>query len=63
MRNGMIDFMRFVFIIAVVLHHSVLFYAPIIDGYIGVEFFFIVSGYLLTNSNFPHPEQPKTPLL
>lgn len=45
-RNETIDFMRFVFIVCVVLHHACLFRPDILAGYIGVEFFFIVSGYL-----------------
>lgn len=46
-RNGMIDFMRFVFCILIVLEHSELFRGRMLAGYIGVEFFFIVSGWLL----------------
>lgn len=46
-RNGMIDFMRFVFSIVIVLQHASLFRGVMLAGYIGVEFFFIVSGWLL----------------
>lgn len=46
-RNPIIDLMRFVFIICVVLHHAILFRPRIMAGYIGVEFFFIVSGWLM----------------
>lgn len=46
-RNGMIDFMRFIFSIVIVLHHASLFRGTMLAGYIGVEFFFIVSGWLL----------------
>lgn len=46
-RNGMIDFMRFVFCILIVLDHATLFRGRMLAGYIGVEFFFIVSGWLL----------------
>lgn len=45
-RNETIDFMRFVFAVCVVLHHACLFRSDIMAGYIGVEFFFIVTGYL-----------------
>lgn len=46
-RNGMIDLLRFVFCILIVLQHSSLFRGQMIAGYIGVEFFFLVSGWLL----------------
>lgn len=46
-RNGIIDFMRFVFCILIVLDHATLFRGRMVAGYIGVEFFFIVSGWLL----------------
>lgn len=46
-RNGIIDFMRFVFSILVVLEHTFLFRGRMLAGYIGVEFFFIVTGWLL----------------
>ena len=50
-RNGTIELLRFVFIVLVVLHHSVIFCKPdIIAGFIGVEFFFMVSGYLMAKS-------------
>ena len=48
-RNGTIDFFRFVFAAGIVFYHA----RPLIQqelfvcGYIGVEFFFLVSGYLL----------------
>lgn len=48
MRNGTIDFFRFIFSICIVLCHSSIFQQIWnIDGAIGVEFFFIVSGFLL----------------
>lgn len=46
-RNGVIDFMRFIFALLVILHHAILFHKPIIAGYIGVEFFFMVTGWLM----------------
>lgn len=51
-RNATIDLMKFVFAIAIVLHHTCNFYSLpksgdciAISGYLAVEFFFIVSGY------------------
>lgn len=56
-RNGKIDLLRFVFCIGVILHHIELILgedSPVRgyftlgrQGYIGVEFFFLVSGWLL----------------
>ena len=50
-RNGRIDFLRFVFALIIVLHHTryLLGYEHtiFIGGSLGVEFFFLVSGYLL----------------
>lgn len=45
-RNGRIDFLRFCFSIIVVLYHGGVF----LGGWIGVEFFFIVSGYYMCRS-------------
>lgn len=50
-RNGEIDLLRFFFALLIVFHHfnsnfSLGFFA---NGYIGVEFFFVVSGYLMTS--------------
>ncbi|MFZ2924574.1 MAG: hypothetical protein WA039_05640, partial [Gemmiger qucibialis] len=42
-RNGNIELLRFVFCVGVVLFHA--WYVR--RGYIGVEFFFIVTGYFL----------------
>ena len=49
MRNGEIDFLRFVFAIIIVFYHFNLNYTLgfFVNGYIGVEFFFVVSGYLM----------------
>lgn len=50
-RNYVLDAMRFLFSIMILIHHSYLItdgkfrYAP--SGYIGVEFFFIVTGYYM----------------
>lgn len=55
-RNGVIDLMRFVFCIIIVICHSrnlggtpeIALFAD--AGYIGVEFFFLVSGFLMAKS-------------
>ena len=47
MRNGTIEFFRFIFAICIMLCHMYPFYAMYWGGAIGVEFFFIVSGFLL----------------
>ena len=50
-RNYVLDAMRFLFSFMILIHHSYLItdgkfrYAP--SGYIGVEFFFIVTGYYM----------------
>lgn len=57
-KNGMIELMRFVFCIIIILFHlnnriSVVFnedFSFFRHGRIGVEFFFLVSGYLLANT-------------
>lgn len=62
-RNGKIEFMRFVFCISIMLHHIGLTLASqaqesggdikfFTNGALGVEFFFVVSGYLMANSAF-----------
>ncbi len=57
-RNGLIDFYRFLFAQVIVLHHSMWIYntegASTIfrGGYSAVEFFFILSGYLLTKKAY-----------
>ncbi|MGN0367699.1 MAG: acyltransferase family protein [Wujia sp.] len=50
--NGAIDLLKFIFAIVIALYHTGCFYCTetqglFLCGYIGVEFFFIVSGYLL----------------
>lgn len=47
MRNGTIEIFRFVFAICIVLCHTSTFHQICGGGAIGVEFFFIVSGFLL----------------
>ena len=48
-RNGDIDFLRFFFAIGIVIFHfGITFHKTgFSNGYIGVEFFFIVTGYLM----------------
>ncbi|MCR5772453.1 MAG: acyltransferase [Butyrivibrio sp.] len=53
-RNGRIELLRFVFAFIVLLHHSRYLLGDdncyFLGGSLGVEFFFIVSGYLMMNS-------------
>ena len=54
-RNGWIEFCRFVLAMCVVCHHSQLMpgdhgYIPFVSGYLGVEFFYILTGYFLSAS-------------
>lgn len=53
-RNGKIEFMRFVFAVIILLHHSRDFLgddiSPFLGGSLGVEFFFLVSGWLMMAS-------------
>ena len=46
-RNGFIDFLKFIFAIIILIHHSSQFYPILPIGYIGVEFFFLVTGWLM----------------
>lgn len=47
-RNCTIDLMKFIFSIVIVMHHALQFKENIfVCGYLAVEFYFIVSGYLL----------------
>lgn len=50
-RNGKIEFLRFLFSIIIVLHHSRYVFGDanclFLGGSFGVEFFFLVSGYLM----------------
>lgn len=43
-RNGFIDFLKFIFAIIILIHHSWQFYPILPIGYIGVEFFFLGYG-------------------
>lgn len=52
-RNKSIDILKFIFAFIIVFHHAGIFYNDTTEficrsGYIAVEFYFIVSGYLLT---------------
>lgn len=53
-KNGKIEFLRFIFSIIIVLHHSRFLLgdeiSPFLGGSFAVEFFFIVSGYLMMSS-------------
>lgn len=46
-RNGTIDFLKFIFAVIIMMHHSYQFYPLLTEGFIGVEFFFMVTGWLL----------------
>ncbi len=50
-KNGKIEFLRFLFAVAIVIHHSKYVIGskadPLIGGSLAVEFFFILSGYLM----------------
>lgn len=54
-KNYLIDFLRFIFSIAILLYHSWMFTGVFGEGlarrgYLGVDFYFIVTGYLMLNS-------------
>ena len=53
-RNGEIDILRAVFAIIILIYHSHIIYLKsanyFIRGYLGVEFFFLVSGYYLAKN-------------
>lgn len=70
-RNGKIEFFRFVFSVIIILFHCnrILGNGGSKDGYelgmfprgyIGVEFFYFVSGYLMANSLFQSQEEKKS---
>lgn len=46
-KNHAFDFFKVLFMIVIILHHSLLLDKWLVRGYIMVEFFFIISGYLL----------------
>ena len=57
-RNGEIDILRFVFALIVAIHHFGFEYTAhqvIVRGYIGVEFFFLVTGYLMAKKASKNP--------
>lgn len=47
-RNGTIDFWRFCFSVMIVIYHAL--FSAFRGGYIAVDFFFLVSGYMLAQS-------------
>lgn len=51
-RNGNIEWLRFLFALGIVFHHISAFYpqVPYIGGYLGVDFFFMISGAFLAKS-------------
>lgn len=54
-QNYLIEFLRFIFSVAILLYHSWLFIGIYGEGlakrgYLGVDFYFIVTGYLMLNS-------------
>ena len=53
-RNGEIDILRAFFAIIILIYHSHIIYLKsancFIRGYLGVEFFFLVSGYYLAKN-------------
>lgn len=48
--NGEIDFFRFIFAVIIMIYHFSHSQSVVPGGYIGVEYFFVVSGYLLVPS-------------
>ncbi len=46
-RIGNIEFLRFVFSLCFVLYHAMIPEMKMWGGYLGVEFFFILSGYFM----------------
>lgn len=52
-RNGNIELLRFLFSMGIVFHHISAFYpqVPYIGGYLGVDFFFMISGAFLARNN------------
>lgn len=64
-RNGKIDFLKFLFAVVIVIHHGVKYVIDVKDawfvgGSLAVEFFFIVSGYLLTAGIYKLPERTRS---
>lgn len=59
MRNNVLDFYRIVFTLIICLHHfqGVFNMSFLANGYIGVEFFFILSGFFLYKSFKKHRDE------
>ncbi len=65
-RNGTIEFMRFVFCMLVILYHinnrleieTTTVFSFFENGKIGVEFFYLVSGWLMAKSSLKYREKP-----
>ncbi|MBQ9552110.1 MAG: acyltransferase [Clostridia bacterium] len=49
-RNYALDFLKFFFTVLIVLHHSGLLSQYLLRGYVAVELFFFISGYLMCTS-------------
>ena len=53
-RNGFIELCRFLFALCIISHHCIFFqnhgHIPVIRGYIATDFFFILTGFFLTDS-------------
>jgi len=57
-RNNSIDFFRFFFMILICIHHYGGMRPALLHGYMGVEFFFIVSGIFLYKSFMKQQQNP-----
>ena len=59
-RNGTIDFFKFIFFVMIMIYHGRILEPDrdnwiFCDGFIGVEFFFMVSGYMMAK-HCPPPQ-------
>ena len=54
-RNGNIELLRFIFAVSIVMHHASLPFLR--GGWIGVEFFFIVTGYFIAQSTIENHKE------
>ena len=64
-RNGKIDLLKFLFAVVIVIHHGAKYVIDVKDawfigGSLAVEFFFIVSGYLLAAGIYRLPERTQS---